>query len=60
MKTVVANSVVAQLAQRWRMGEATKGIGCAEAGVINQDDKNVRRIVRQVLRFDAAFVDGFL
>ena len=42
------------------MGEATEGIGRAEAGVINEDDKNVRRIVRQVLRFDAAFVDGFL
>ena len=42
------------------MGEATERIRGTEAGIINEDDEDVRRILRQMLGFDAAFVHGFL
>ena len=60
MKTIIADAFVAQLGKRRRMSEAAESIGRAEAGVINQDDEDVGRILRQMVRLDAAFVHGFL
>ena len=48
------------LRKRRRVGEAAEGIRHAEAGVVNQHDEHVGRILRQTVRLDAAFVDGFL
>ena len=60
VEAVVADAFVAQLRKRRRVREAAKGVRHAEARVVNQHDEHVRRILRQAIRLDAAFVDGLL
>ena len=60
VKPVVADAFVAQPGKRRRVRETAKGIRHAEARIINENDEHVGRVLRQTIRLDAAFVDGFL
>ena len=60
VKAVVADAFVAEAGQRRRMGKAAEGVRHSEAGVVNENDEDVGRILRQAIWLDAAFVDRLL
>ena len=60
MEGVVADALTGDARQRGRVDRPAVGVGQAEADIVQQDDQNVGRVLRQVALLDAALVLGVL
>ena len=60
VESVVADPLIGDAGQGWRMDRAAIGVGKAKANVIQQDDENIWRVLGQMAYLGAPMMNGVL